>query len=368
MALGLAETAGITRLADLTGLDCLGVRVFQAVRPWGRSLSVHQGKGFTQTSAMIGALMEAIESDRAETYEGDRRLCAFADIDPIERAPMLLDFAHDRRALVDESAPVAWVATRRPGDGRPLWAPFDAVSADYSRPADAWVDRSSNGLGARFDDESAGLKAIVEVIERDADLAWRGASLRIRSQTQVDETSISGDWFQDFLDRARSRGVVVSVHRIPAIIPLMVFVCELFESGAGPVARRRASGTGCGFTAEMALSAAVLEAAQSRLTAISGARDDLPTFDPGAPVGLGLGLPHSEGARLEQWEAIRAAPARPPHATVVGLADALAEAGYPDVGLVDLAPIGQAARVIKAFAPGLGGLSRTRRPPLSRSS
>ncbi len=334
------------------------------MRPWGRSLSVHQGKGLTETEAMIGALMEAIESDRAETYQGDQRLCAFEDLDPAERAPMLLDFAYDRNASADEAASLPWVAARRPGDGPPLWAPFDAVSADYSRPAEAWVDRSSNGLGARFDDEGAGIKAIVEVVERDAEQGWRGASLRTRSLTQVDEASIPGDWFRDFLDRARSREVLVSVHCIPVVIPLMVFVCELFEPGSGLVARRRASGTGCGFTAEAALSAAVLEAAQSRLTAISGARDDLAIFDLAAPVGLGLGLPRSSGSPLERWEAIQVSPSEPPPESVTGLANALAAAGYPDIGLVDLAPPGHEARVIKAFVPGLGGLSRARRPPI----
>ncbi len=362
-ALACAETAGITRLADLSGLDCLGVHVFQAVRPWGRSLSVHQGKGLTETAAMIGALMEAIESDRAEAYQGDQRVCAFEDLDPAERAPMLSDFAH-HRASADEAAALAWVAARRPGGGQPLWAPFDAVSADYSRPAEAWVDRSSNGLGARFDDEGAGIKAIVEVVERDAEHGWRGASLRTRALTQVDETSIPTDWFRDFLDVARSRGVFVSIHRIPAVIPLMVFVCELFEPGSGPVARRRASGTGCGFTSEAAFAAAVLEASQSRLTAISGARDDLPTFDPASPVGLGLGLPPSAGSLLERWEAIQVSASEPPPESVAGLADALAAAGYSDIGLVDLAPPGHEARVIKAFVPGLGGLSRARRPPI----
>ena len=31
-----ARHAGVTRLADLTGLDRLGVPVWQAVRPWSR--------------------------------------------------------------------------------------------------------------------------------------------------------------------------------------------------------------------------------------------------------------------------------------------------------------------------------------------
>ena len=48
-----AEACGVTRLADVTDLDRLGVPVFQAVRPWGLSLSVHQGKGLTSESAQM---------------------------------------------------------------------------------------------------------------------------------------------------------------------------------------------------------------------------------------------------------------------------------------------------------------------------
>src|SRR5690349_14780816 len=40
-----ARALGITRIADVTGLDYLGLPVFMAVRPNARSLSVCQGKG-----------------------------------------------------------------------------------------------------------------------------------------------------------------------------------------------------------------------------------------------------------------------------------------------------------------------------------
>jgi len=45
IARGAAAAAGVTRLAEITGLDLVGIPVFQAIRPAGRSLSVHQGKG-----------------------------------------------------------------------------------------------------------------------------------------------------------------------------------------------------------------------------------------------------------------------------------------------------------------------------------
>src|SRR5215510_3301976 len=61
-----ARRAGITRIADLTGLDTLGIPVFAAIRPLGRSLSTQQGKGTTPLAARVSALMESLETWTAE--------------------------------------------------------------------------------------------------------------------------------------------------------------------------------------------------------------------------------------------------------------------------------------------------------------
>jgi YcaO-like protein with predicted kinase domain len=45
---------GITRLADLTGLDRIGVPVFAAIRPNSRSVATSQGKGLTKDAARAG--------------------------------------------------------------------------------------------------------------------------------------------------------------------------------------------------------------------------------------------------------------------------------------------------------------------------
>ena len=57
---------GITRLADITGLDCVGLPVYVAIRPNSRNLSTSQGKGFDHDSAKASAMMESIESWHAE--------------------------------------------------------------------------------------------------------------------------------------------------------------------------------------------------------------------------------------------------------------------------------------------------------------
>src|SRR4051812_23015637 len=58
----LLEPAGITRVADLTWLDELGIPTVQAVRPASVTLSVSQGKASTYRAAQVSAVMESIET------------------------------------------------------------------------------------------------------------------------------------------------------------------------------------------------------------------------------------------------------------------------------------------------------------------
>src|SRR5436309_1928919 len=57
---------GITRVANVTGLDRIGIPVVMVVRPNSRSLSVSQGKGLTLAAARASGIMESLESHHAE--------------------------------------------------------------------------------------------------------------------------------------------------------------------------------------------------------------------------------------------------------------------------------------------------------------
>src|SRR5262245_21405550 len=70
--LPLLPALGITRYADVTGLDRLGVPTYCAIRPAAATLQVSNGKGLTHASAKVSALMEAIELQHAESPDLDR--------------------------------------------------------------------------------------------------------------------------------------------------------------------------------------------------------------------------------------------------------------------------------------------------------
>ena len=58
---------GITRIANVTGLDRTGIPVVMVVRPNARSVAVSQGKGLTLAAAKASGVMEAAESGTPST-------------------------------------------------------------------------------------------------------------------------------------------------------------------------------------------------------------------------------------------------------------------------------------------------------------
>jgi ribosomal protein S12 methylthiotransferase accessory factor len=365
-ALRCAAACGVTRLADVTGLDNLGVPVFQAVRPMGRTLSVHQGKALTARGAMIGALMEAVETDHAQGFSGESWTGPFAALPAGERAASLDDFAATRAVAPPADAPLAWVAAERVGGGGRLWVPRDFAVLDFTcRPAPG-LECSSHGLAARFDRPGAVMKALMELIERDARQAWLALSPARRTRDIIESATIPYAWFTALAERIARAGVELSLYLLPAVVAMPVIVAELHEPQAGSCLRRTALGVGCEPSPEAALQAAVTEAAQSRLTAISGVRDDILYPEAaGAEAGaFGLALPvppHIEPLDWRRLDRSFAAPASPE-----ALAAALAAAGFAQAAVVDLSRAGGEAVVVKAVVPGLGADGRARREPSVR--
>ena len=71
---------GITRVANVTGLDWIGIPVAMVCRPNSRSVAVSQGKGVDYLSAQVSGLMEASELYHAETITLPLRLCSYEEL------------------------------------------------------------------------------------------------------------------------------------------------------------------------------------------------------------------------------------------------------------------------------------------------
>ena len=68
------ERAGVTRIADVTGLDHVGVPTTLAIRPNARTMACSSGKGLTLDQAYVSGAMEAFRASRVR----DRGLLAVA--------------------------------------------------------------------------------------------------------------------------------------------------------------------------------------------------------------------------------------------------------------------------------------------------
>ena len=357
-----ASAAGVTRLAEITRLDRLGLPVWQAVRPMSRALSVHQGKGATDDDARLGALLEAIESEAAETFDCAGPLCRFGALPQSARAPQLDDFALDRNLPPDPEEEVRWVEATDLASGEALFLPFDLVSLDLTRAVPSRFARSSAGIASGATEEEARTAALHEVVERDALAHWhRTTDSLARMESQVELDSIPFGWFACWRDRLGAAAIAITIHHLPTVSGSPLFACALNDFEKHGEAYRFNRGFGCHSSPEFALFRAFAEALQARATYIAGARDDL---FPDNYVKLAAGA---------RWFGF--APPLPPGETGVDFGEvaqgpagsaaivaALAAAGYPQSATIELFDRPGLAAV-RAFVCGLGGGRRRRRAP-----
>lgn len=261
---------GISRLADITWLDDIGIPTYQAVRPSSRSLSVSQGKGITPELAKCSALMESIELWHAERVEPSRE-------QTVGEAQRMVDYDF-RDLLRDEhqlnpDMTLKWVAATDLLDSSEQLVPWSYVSMD-SRPGKSLAIRglktTTNGLSSGNTTEEAALHGLLEVAERHqlATSSRRrgGLAARIIDPLSVDSSNAA------LIEKFRQAGAFVEIYDCTdSEIGLATFASRVWSPGF-PLTM---SGAGCHLDPAIALSRSLTEAAQARLTLIAGAREDL---------------------------------------------------------------------------------------------
>ncbi|MET8147142.1 YcaO-like family protein [Actinoplanes sp. NPDC049668] len=270
-ALRCARLVGVTRLADVTRLDTIGIPTFQAIRPSATTLTVSQGKGLTDTLASVSALMESTELWHAENVTGEVLVDTIAGLGPALTYDPYSDLPLEVDCLLHDDLPLEWMIATSLPDGRPVPVPYRLVNLDFRTPA-GWRPRlfqeSSNGLASGNTFVEAALHALYEVIERDAIArAHRAGSLG----TSFAPRALPPGPVHDLLDRFEAAKVSVDARWMPSPTGLPVVAVRIVS----PDYQIVAGGYGCHLSTEIATTRALTEAAQSRLTLISGGRDDL---------------------------------------------------------------------------------------------
>lgn len=350
-----AAAAGVTRLGMITGLDRVGIPVAVACRPNSRSLATFQGKGTTADAARVSALMEAIEVFHAETIEAPLVAASWAEMSAARRCvdARRLPLCPDSRFTPD--LPIRWIAGRALRDGGECWVPVEMVSADFTHPQPSdshCFAASTNGLASGNDRDEALAHALAETIERDAIALWRlpTAGVDARRALRVDATDCASA--AELVARCRRAGLRIALWNATSDVAVPVVVCVLQAEDE----RVSDMGSGCHADRGIAMLRAITEAAQARLTRISGARDDLdddaypddPARDAAAawlfdtPArGAFTELPHVAGPSARH--------------DVEAMAAALAARGLDDIVAVDLTRPELGIAVVRAIVPGLEG-------------
>lgn len=261
---------GITRVADITRLDHLGLPVIQAVRPNSRNLAVSQGKGISKALATVSALMEAIELWYAEDPQlltCQEEIGALAPSLPYA----LSDLALSKQHLLHDALRLEWFPAQVLGSTEQTFVPADLVRLNFTLQA-TWVlpafSVSSNGLASGNVLEEAIVHGLYEVIERDA---LARAQAGVVPVLPIDLPTVDGPVSRQVLDQLQRAGATVEVAGLLAPTDVPCFEARLSSAGYPTVIK----GSGCHLDRDVALSRALTEAAQVRLSVVAGARDDI---------------------------------------------------------------------------------------------
>ncbi len=173
----VAESLGVTRLADITGLDRIGIPVYSAIVPDSRDLlSVYNGKGLRPVDAKAGALMEAIERQTALKVRLPFIEGAFAEL---RESKCVLDPKHMNLQLspdYSDDRTYSWCEGLDIVSGQPCYVPSKLAGFmwhDVPHPS-PFVLTDTNGLASGNCREEAICHALCELAERDA---WTEAEL-----------------------------------------------------------------------------------------------------------------------------------------------------------------------------------------------
>jgi ribosomal protein S12 methylthiotransferase accessory factor len=353
---------GITRVAELTGLDTIGMPVYMAVRPLATTVGVSQGKGATPLLARISAVMEAIELCICERYftTPDAFVATAAELDlPYTTT----EVTPTERSVISDLFPLRWVPAVSLTDGARTFVPLRSVAMDGVcdgrwRPLTQFC--SANGLASGNTLTEATLHALLEMVERYSTAGM--ARKPIRQRRVVDLRTLPDCWSRDLIEQLLAAGFwleVVDCSTVPGVPAFAVF---LWSSDMPSIY----AGAGSHILPEIALQRALTEAVQSRMSVISGTREDIGSA---SYRGVRCPVPPPTVEPNHCWDAVPAPllDASVPSGELLDwLTDQVSAMSGRPVLRVDMTPPDEPFAVCKVVAPGLPELHHEANEELPR--
>ncbi len=277
--LRFAPVMGITRIANVTGLDTVGVPVVMVCRPNARSLAVSQGKGLDLAAAKASGLMESVEGYHAETITLPLRLGSYEELRYSHRVVDPTELPSVSTGMFHPNLRILWCEGHDLLNEEPVLVPYELVHTDYTWPQPAGSGcfaSSSNGLASGNHLLEAISHGICEVVERDSTTLWSFTDQAAHDSRQIDLASVDDPACGQVLEKFEHAGLTTDVWETTSDVGIATFACVINEKDRDPMRLfPPAAGMGCHPARSIALLRALTEAAQSRLTHITGSRDDL---------------------------------------------------------------------------------------------
>ena len=272
---------GVTRIADITNLDRLGIPIFSAIRPSAApgAISIYSGKGSTEQRARISAIMESFERCLAE------RPGVNANIEGSISAPALVESyasAKENCSVLDPnslllSQPfnpgslIEWVGAYDLMNGEEVFVSANAVYHPYDAPGQCQklFLSNTNGLASGNVLEEAILHGLLEVIERDA-ISTAQFTRNLGKEIVLTEED---GYLYELARKFKDAGIDLKIWLVPTDTGIPTIIAATDDVKLKDPALL-VMGAGSHLKPEIAISRAITEAAQSRVVQIQGARED----------------------------------------------------------------------------------------------
>jgi putative methanogenesis marker protein 1 len=348
------ERCGITRVADVTDLDVLGIPVFHTMRPTAAPglNTVTSGKGATEQAARVSALMEAIERTWCEPpADGPARHTSYARLrregvrvlDPRRLIPRRGHSWHGEAEL-------GWWPVRELYTDAEVMIPALSVFVPYPHECGLF-DSNTIGLAVGNSPQEALLHGLLEAIEQDCtafgETLRRGSRIRLESLPELPARLV---------ERFQGQGVRVQVYAYANAVgvPTVFATTDDTHAADGMLIN---GGAGCHPDPVVAVTRALTEAAQSRLAVINGAREDLNTqaYRRHASYEAMREMLHAWSADRDEvdFDALPSTSTGTTAGDLDQILGRLREAGLPLAFATELAPDDLPFSVTKVIVPGL---------------
>lgn len=257
---GYIDRAGIARIADLSYLDsCSNLKVYSAIRPNSKSVSISMGKSLDKMEAQCGAVMESLEAYFAERVVAeiiDRSLNELTIEGKICVDINKLGYS----TIISQDQKINWCLGRTLLTNKEIYVPHVSVSLDSSMMISSLIGQNSDAIASGSNFEEALIYSFLELLERQ--------SIRNNDVAELKQINDEG------LKNLSLNNVAYTFKHYSNIFDIPVIACFLLNES--PLDNQViTAGYSCHFSKHEALYKAMLEALQSKVGIISGARDDL---------------------------------------------------------------------------------------------